>query len=188
MNNIFICSDTHFEHQQSFLYEPRGFSSVEEMNEAIIERWNSVVKPEDIVYHLGDTMLNDNEKGIECLKRLNGQIFLIFGNHDSDNRKNLIFKECSNVTGGWYAWLMKHGKFSIYMSHYPTITSNFDEKHFSQHVINIHGHTHQQTNFLYPDNPFIYHVGMDSHNCTPIHIDEIISDIRQQWTNLQNNS
>ena len=186
MNEIFFTSDTHFCHQPSFLWEPRGFSSVEEMNETIIENWNKIVKPNDIVYHLGDTMLNDNEKGIECFKRLNGKIFLIFGNHESEARKNLLFSECRDkILGGWYAYLIKYEKLSIYMSHYPTLTANYDEKHFSQHVIALHGHTHQQANFLYPNNPFCYHVGVDSHDCEPVNIEEIIGEVRQRWFDLQ---
>ena len=181
---IFFTADTHFCHQPEFLWGPRGFSNVEEMNEAIIERWNKVVKPDDIVYHLGDTMLNDNEKGIECMQRLNGDIFLIWGNHDTDARKNLIFEKCRFMDGGWHACVIKYGKLSLYLSHYPTLTANFDDKHFSQHVINLHGHTHQQKNWLDPNNPFMYHVGMDSHNCTPVHIDEIIADIRQRWNDI----
>lgn len=179
---IFFTADTHFCHGKSFLYEPRGFTNADDMNEAIIERWNKVVKQGDIVYHLGDTILNDTEKGIECFKRLNGEIFLIYGNHDTENRTYALFEACRfKFTGGWYAFQIKHGKQSIYLSHYPTITSNFDQKHFSQHVINLHGHTHQQKNWLDPMNPFMYHVGVDSHNCTPVHIDEIMADIRNRW-------
>ncbi len=187
MNEIFFTSDTHFGHRPEFLWKPRGFSSVEEMDEAIIENWNKVVKPGDIVYHLGDTMLNDNVHGLECFKRLNGQIFLIYGNHDTNARKNLLFTDDRTrhkMLGGWYAWLIKYGKLSIYMSHYPTLTSNYDEKHFSQHVLSLHGHTHQRTNWLDPKNPFLYHVGLDSHNNTPVHIDEVITDIRQRWEEI----
>ena len=185
MSEIFFTSDTHFGHQPEFLWKPRGFSSVEEMDEAIIENWNKVVKPNDIVYHLGDTMLNDNVYGLECFKRLNGQIFLIYGNHDSDARKNLLFTELSGkMLGGWYAWLIKYNKLSIYMSHYPTLTANYDEKHFNQHVLSLHGHTHQRTNWLDLKNPFLYHVGLDSHNNTPVHIDEVITDIRQRWEEI----
>ena len=185
MSEIFFTSDTHFSHNQGFLYEPRGFSSVAEMNEAIVERWNNVVKPDDIVYHLGDTMLNDNATGIECFKRLNGQIFLIWGNHDTQNRTNALFEECRHkMLGGWYAFVIKHGKMSIYLSHYPTLTTNYDDKHFSQHVVNLHGHTHQHTNWLHSDNPFMYHVGVDSHNCTPVHIDEVLTDIRNRWNQI----
>ena len=182
--NIFFTSDTHFCHQPEFLWGPRDFKSVEEMNETIIERWNSIVKPGDLVYHLGDIMLSDNKKGIECFNKLNGEIFVIFGNHDSDNRKNLLTAECPHFRGGWYAYLIKHDKINIYLSHYPTLTANYDEKYFSQHVLSLHGHTHQQTNFLQPDNPFMYHVGMDSHNCTPVHIDEVMTDIRQRWNEV----
>lgn len=182
---IFLTSDTHFMHDVDFLYEPRGFTNIEDMNEAIVERWNKIVKSGDIVYHLGDTMLKDTARGCELMKRLNGQIFLIWGNHDSDARKNAIFENCPNVIGGWYAYVIKHNKMNIYLSHYPTITANYDEKHFSQHVLNLHGHTHQQKNFMYPNNPFCYHVGMDSHNCTPVHIDEVMADVRQRWQDLQ---
>lgn len=59
MSKIWFTSDTHFCHDRGFLYEPRGFTNVEDMNEAIVQRWNSVVAPEDTVYHLGDAMLND---------------------------------------------------------------------------------------------------------------------------------
>ena len=185
MGEIFLTSDTHFAHQPMFLWEPRGFQSVEEMNEAIIERWNKVVKPDDIVYHLGDTMLSDNKKGIECFNRLNGEIFVIWGNHDTDNRKNLLAAECPNFRGGWYAYLIKYNRMNIYLSHYPTLTANYSsDRHFSQNVINLHAHTHQKTNFLNPTNPFMYHVGLDSHNCTPVHIDEAITDIRNRWNEI----
>lgn len=186
MSEIFFTSDTHFCHGKSFLYEPRGFTNADEMNEAIIERWNEVVKPGDTVYHLGDTMLNDNEKGIECFKRLNGMIFLIYGNHDTSNRIDGLFAACRHkMLGGWHAFVIKHGKQSIYLSHYPTLTANYDDKHFSQHVINLHGHTHQRANWLDPRNPFMYHVGVDSHNCTPVHIDEVMTDIRQRWNEIK---
>lgn len=187
--DIWFTSDTHFCHGKSFLYEPRGFTNLDDMNEAIVERWNKVVKPNDIVYHLGDTILNDTKKGIEYFKRLNGQIFLIWGNHDTENRTNALFEACRfKLNGGWWAYMIKNGKQSIYLSHYPTLTANFDEKHFNQHVINLHGHTHQRTNWLYADNPFMYHVGVDSHNCTPVHIDEVMADIRNRWNGLGMNT
>lgn len=182
--DIWFTSDLHLNHNKPFLYEPRGFNNVKDMNETIIENWNSVVKPGDITYLLGDVMLGDNKIGLECFKRLNGLIFVIWGNHCTDTRKTLL-AECPNFRGGWYAWQMKYGKFSIYLSHYPTLTSNFDDKHFSQHVINFHGHTHQQSNWLDIKNPFMYHVGVDSHNCTPVHIDEVMADIRNRWNDLQ---
>ena len=57
-----------------------------------------------------------------------------------------------------------------------------------KNIINLYGHTHQQTNF-FNDNPFMYHVGVDSHDCYPVSIDEIIYDIKEkkELTNIKNN-
>lgn len=166
------------------------------MNEEIVKRWNEVV-PKGwgaIVYHLGDMALSDTNTAITYIKRLNGEIRWIRGNHCSDNRVGQILSACPNVQlisenkdNAW-AYILKDGKRRFYLSHYPTLTANFDDKHFSQHVINLHGHTHQQTNWLQLENPFMYHVGMDSHNCAPVGIDEVITDIRNRWNELGNNT
>ena len=185
MGEIFFTSDTHFCHQPSFLWEPRGFNNVEEMNEELVERWNKVVKPEDEVYHLGDFALNDIDAAIPYINRLNGTIRWIIGNHDTQKKIGKIIEECPAVWEIGWAYQIKFGKHSIYMSHYPTLTANFDTgKHFSQNVINLHGHIHSKNNWMIPTNPFIYHVGVDSHNCTPVHIDEILSDIKQRWNEI----
>ena len=178
--NIWLTSDTHFCHDRGFVYEPRGFKNIEEMNVAIVERWNSVVKPEDIVYHLGDVMLNDNDKGMEYLKKLNGEIHLLRGNHDTNSRISLYAAAPNVVSTGDYVTVIKYGKYSFYLSHYPTLTSNLENSaSLSQHVINLFGHTHQMGNF-YNDIPFMYHVGMDSHNCTPVNINQVIEDIKKE--------
>lgn len=184
MGEIFFTSDTHFCHDKDFLYSPRGFTNVKDMNEAIIENWNSVVKPDDEIWHLGDMALGDIDDACKYINQLNGTIRWIRGNHCTEKKIGKIIEECPAVWEIGWAYQFKYHKMSIYLSHYPTITSNFDEKHFSQHIINLHGHTHQQTNWLQPQNPFMYHVGMDSHNCTPVHIDEAISDIKQRWEEI----
>ena len=192
MSEIWFTSDTHFYHEQDFLYKPRGFQNTEEMNEAIIERWNSVVKEGDTVYHLGDVVMGHYDANILC--RLNGLIRFIRGNHDTVNKISGIYEAGRRAHKSWAYYdttfptseLIKFGKISLFLCHYPVLTANFDEKHFSQHVIGLHGHTHQKGNWLFPDNPFLYHVGMDSHNCYPVHIDEVITDIRQRWTELGN--
>ena len=184
MGEIFFTSDLHFCHDKEFLYGPRGFKTIDEMNEVIVERWNSIVKPEDTVFVLGDLMLNDNEKALTYIKRLNGDLAVIWGNHDSEARQQLLYERCPAIVTMGYAQQFKRDKLTFYFSHYPTLTANFDDKHFSQHVISLHGHTHQKTHWLQPANPFLYHVGMDSHNCTPVHIEEIISDIRNRWNEI----
>ena len=59
MSQIYFTSDLHLCHDRGFIYEPRGFNSIEEMNNAIVENWNSIVTNEDNVFILGDLMLND---------------------------------------------------------------------------------------------------------------------------------
>jgi len=83
MSNIWLISDTHFGHNKDFIWKARGFNSVEEMNNEIIKRWNNVVEPNDIVYHLGDIIMGDLNSGIEIINQLNGKIRLAIGNHDS---------------------------------------------------------------------------------------------------------
>jgi calcineurin-like phosphoesterase family protein len=187
MGRVFVTSDTHFGHEREFLYGPRNFSSIQEHDEEVIRRWNSVVQPDDIVYHLGDVMLNDNDHGMDCLRQLNGEIIIIPGNHDTKNRLAL-YETLPNVrvvktnipdtvTAGIY---LKYRKYMFYLSHHPTMTSNLEKDPFLKaHLINIFGHTHQQKQF-YNDIPFMFHAGLDSNNCTPVLLDDAIEIMREE--------
>lgn len=178
MPNIWITSDTHFGHDRDFIWKPRGFNSVDEMNNEIIKRWNEKVQQEDIVYHLGDVMLNDNDYGLSCLKQLKGKIHIIRGNHCTDARIAL-YKECLNVVEVCDAKYLKVGKQSFFLSHYPCLTSNFDmNKPLNRRIINLCGHTHCKNKYKDMDKGLIYHVELDAHNCKPISIEEIIKDIK----------
>ena len=187
MNEIYLTSDTHFSHKPEFLWGPRGFSSVREMNEIIVEKWNSIVEPDDIVYHLGDMALTDTVDAIAYIKKLNGFIWWIRGNHDSRSKVEEITKECKNISlisnpeASWATMFKYDNKITCYLSHYPTLTANYDEKHFNQHVIALAGHTHKKEKFLDENNPFLYNVCLDAHNCYPVHIEEIISDCRNKF-------
>lgn len=178
---IYFISDTHFNHSKEFLYIPRGFTSVLEHNEGIIERWNSVVNDDDDVYLLGDCMLENNDSGMECMKRLNGKIHIIFGNHDSIARQEL-YKTLPNVVEiCGYATVLKYKGYHFYLSHYPALVSNYDtDKPLKTRVISLCGHTHTQNKFNDIDKGLIYHVDADAHDCTPVSIDEIIEDIKEE--------
>ena len=78
------------------------------------------------------------------------------------------------------AYILKYQGYNFYLSHYPTITSNLEKgPELRKHIINLYGHTHQKTNF-YNDIPYMYHVGVDSHNNSPILLDNIIEDIKKE--------
>ena len=82
----FYVSDHHFGHHNIITHCSRPFVSVEEMDEVMIAAWNSVVKPGDHVYVVGDFSLHSPERTAEIFGRLKGQKFLVVGNHDVDRK------------------------------------------------------------------------------------------------------
>ena len=58
--HIFFTSDTHFDHKNILRFCNRPWETVEEMNQGLIDNWNSVVGPDDIVFHLGDVSFGGN--------------------------------------------------------------------------------------------------------------------------------
>ena len=195
---VYFTSDLHFCHDKDFVWQARGFESIDEMNAEIIRRWNEVVYPDDDVYVLGDLTLGNVEEGLKLIAKLNGYLHIMRGNHDTD-KKVERYLELPNVVSVQHADVLKYRKAIFWLSHYPTITANYDDdKPWAQHLVCLFGHTHQTEPFYYLDNgnyymgqhaipnPYMYNVGMDAHNCTPISIEEIIEDIRNKKQELNN--
>jgi calcineurin-like phosphoesterase family protein len=78
---IYFTSDPHYGHANIIKFSVRPYTSVEEMNEAMVRNWNEVVTPEDTVYCLGDFSLA-TEPVERYTRRLNGTKYLVPGNHD----------------------------------------------------------------------------------------------------------
>ena len=137
MTNIFFISDTHFGHANMLKFTNwdgtplRVFDSVEEMNEVMIENWNSIVKSGDKIYHLGDVFFG--QKNIdEIMPRLNGTKVLIKGNHDrlQLTRYAKYFKDVRGTC---------HVDGNYLLSHFPI---HPDSK--GRFVRGLHGHIHSQ--------------------------------------------
>ena len=79
---IYFIADTHFNHTNIIKYCNRPFNNTHEMNEYIIQKWNSVVKKDDTVYHLGDVGFGSLQEVKNLVERLNGTKILLRGNHD----------------------------------------------------------------------------------------------------------
>lgn len=164
MSDIWLTSDTHFGHKNILTFEDkigkpvRPFCSVEDMNETIIENWNSVVKAGDKVYHLGDVFFGPKEDFAKLWPRLNGSKRLVVGNHDD-------VKWLS--AGGFFKKVMlwrifkEHG---LILSHVPMNQSCFRDSE-----INVHGHTHQQGS---PEGPY-KSVCVEMTNYKPVNIEEL---------------
>lgn len=171
---IWLTSDLHFNHDKPFVWEPRGFQSVEEMNKAIIKNFNKVVDPNDTVYILGDCMLGqDHSNGINLLYQLNGIKYIAYGNHDTDTRidRYINSKLFMDVTLGYR---LKYKGITFILSHYPQLVANQGKE---QPIWSIHGHTHSKDKFS--DVYHAYNVNLDAHDCTPVSLDQIIEDIKE---------
>ena len=183
MSKIWITSDWHFNHDREFIWHARGFDCIETMNETIVERHNAVVAPDDDVYVLGDLCLGGAVPGItaknqELIERMNGRLHIILGNHDTPARAEM-YRMCKNVVSVLYADVLHYRGYHFYMSHFPTLTANLDEdKTLKARIINLCGHKHATDKFIDFDKGLIYHVEVDSHNCYPENIDNIIEDIK----------
>lgn len=165
----FFTSDTHFGHKAVIDFCNRPFKDVEHMNEQLIERWDLLVREQDIVYHLGDFSFMNSTKTKEIVSRLRGRIILVQGNHD--NKPHRFFKEIFQS----FTELLDGQQ--IEMSHYPYkgVDCN-DKRDFSEMQLEdkgnwlLHGHVH----CLWKQNGRMINVGVDRWNYAPVSEQEII--------------
>lgn len=80
-NGLWFTSDTHFKHSKILEFCNRPFNTIEEHDQTLINNWNSVIGPDDTVFHLGDFVFGGFPKWKEIRDQLNGHIILIVGNH-----------------------------------------------------------------------------------------------------------
>lgn len=174
MSNIWFISDTHFGHANVIKYCDRPFSSADEMDEAIVTNWNSVVRKGDLVYHLGDVCFLKPDRARSLLDRLSGQIFLVKGNHDREQ----VLKACASR----FVWVRDYHELTVSASRGPFLTIG-DQKivlcHFPFMTWNkshrgswhLHGHCHGNL----PDDPGALRidVGVDCHGFMPVSLDRV---------------
>ena len=137
--NIFFTSDTHFWHENIIKFCNRPFSSIEEMNDTIIENWNKVVGKNDIVFHLGDFCFCGSDKFKELIEKLNGRIYLILGNHDWKIIKNW---HASKFEGVYQQLVIKVNGKKIYLNHFPFLCYAGTYYRFEDAVWQLFGHVH----------------------------------------------
>lgn len=190
MSEIFFTSDLHLNHDKEFLYTPRGFSSIDEHDNAIICNWNSDITNNDIIHVCGDiTMGADYESSLEKLSSLNGKLILYRGNHDTDMKWER-YATLSNVEvrPNYYADIIKLGKWSLLLSHRPTIMGDFQCIKHGHKSFNLHGHTHSKDKFEFLQF-CCYNVALDAHNNRPVNWSVVQEDLRfkmQEFFNAKN--
>ncbi|MET4638414.1 metallophosphoesterase [Mycetocola sp. 2940] len=173
-------SDTHFSHENIIKYCNRPFRDVQEMNEALIEKWNSTVSPDDVVYHLGDLALGQAiEQQIALTARLEGHKHLVPGNHDRiaesfEGRRNDAKFLPLYEDAGWSILPEKFehsiGERRVVVCHFPYVGDSLDEDRYRLYrprnsgLPIIHGHVHN----LFATLGRQFNVGVDVRGFAPV--------------------
>jgi calcineurin-like phosphoesterase family protein len=157
MVNLWFTADQHFGHKNILSYCDRPWSSVEEMDEVLISKWNEVVRSGDLVYHLGDFCFKNKEKYCE---RLNGSIVFIRGSHDRDiNLSYMMIIEPEGL-------LDEYGnQRSITLCHYAM--RSWDKSHYASW--HLFGHHHRN---LEPYG-LSFDIGVDTNNFYPYSLEDV---------------
>jgi calcineurin-like phosphoesterase family protein len=164
MAQIWLISDTHLFHRNFLKFTDadgeiiRPFSDVTTMNDLIRERWNSTVKPQDHVYHLGDVALQCSATLCkEFIQSLNGKKRLVRGNHDRFTARQYIEMGFQEIHG-------LHNLFNVWLTHAPIHPSNIGRM-----VGNAHGHIHERVS---PEGPYL-NCSVEATNYFPVDFDAV---------------
>jgi calcineurin-like phosphoesterase family protein len=192
---VFFTSDTHFGHANIIRFCGRPFKDTDHMDEQIIERWNSVVGPDDTVFHLGDVALGQIAVSLPKVGRLNGEKILIVGNHErifsdnSEKHRARFYPEYEKVFDtivGEQGMNYDLGSDNVYLSHFPYEGDHTEtERHSDKRAADlgqplIHGHTHENKVITYSRlGSLQIHVGQDAWDYTPVSEDQIIELIKE---------
>jgi len=135
---IYLIGDLHLDHTNIIKYCNRPFSSVDEMNDTMVQRWNDTVGVEDTVYYLGDIAYGRGSRdGSWWWQKLNGKKILIKGNHD---RKENI----RGITPVHRWYIVELGGIQFLLVHSP----EYDKPEWGGWL--IHGHHHNNNLDKYP--------------------------------------
>ncbi len=171
----YFVADTHFGHEKMRLI--RGFASVQEMDEHLIERWNRRVTDEDDVYIAGDLFYKNERPVEEYLARLKGRKHLAIGNHDRQWLSRIRAEE-------WFeevAFVLEADRKGDYFTicHYPMM--DWYRRRHGAHL--IYGHIHATTREPYyrylQTVPRAYNAGVDVNNLHPVTLSELIANTKQ---------
>ena len=170
--NTFFTADTHFGHRNIINYINRPFTSVEEMDETLIQNWNNVVQPLDVVYHLGDFCFGNPWK---YLDRLNGYIKFIIGGHDKELSKRIYnkFNDSDMMKKNFiYGNLLDViiDKQLIVLCHYSM--RKWNRSHYGSW--HLYGHSHGNL----PPLGLSFDVGVDTNDFYPYSLDDVSNKMK----------
>lgn len=178
---IYLTADTHFDHKRIIEFEPTrkilGKDHIQ-MTEGLIHKWNSVVKPNDLVIHLGDVFLCGSKRAEEIAARLNGRKILVAGNHDCFSKTKY-----EKLGFEYHNYYLIDG---LFLSHHPQDASAIQTAINNEAIVgNVHGHVHSDIGGL--DQTIYKCVSTELTYFEPIHIDVVKEHfIKNRATNQMN--
>lgn len=190
MAERWFTSDTHFGHENIIRFSGRPFSSVKEMNEAMLTYWNETVGPADYVYHLGDVAMGHFVDSWEYVKKLHGHIYLVYGNHDRPATRYGMSQKYADRFCTLYVerfidmdYEYRIGDYKLH--HLPYCGDHVGEERFkSQRPVPtyerglIHGHVHEEWDELRLDGlPPMFNVGVDVRGFRPIAAETVFAEL-----------
>lgn len=174
---VYFIADMHLGHANILKHCNRPFSSVEEMDETLIENWNSRVTDRDDVWIVGDFAFRTRVSAEIYLKNLKGRKHLVKGNHDKTWMKGLdlsrYFGSVNEIAE------MKLDGRHIVLCHYPMMC--WDKSHYGSYL--IFGHIHNDTDLpfwdMIKDNDHMLNAGVDVNGFYPVTFDELVENNRR---------
>lgn len=129
----FVTSDLHFYHKNilEFCPDTRPWGNVGDMNQGLIDHWNTQIGEDDVVLHLGDFSFGNKEQTQSILEQLNGNVVHLYGNHSKALRDQLC------VYGFDYLEFSYKG-IKVICNHYAQRVWN--RSHFGS--VHLFGHSH----------------------------------------------
>ena len=160
MTTTWFVSDTHFGHANIIRHCSRPFAGAGEMDAAMVANWNTVVRPDDDVWHLGDFAFRNAAAPESYLQRLHGRKHLVWGNHDAEG---------SRASPGWassqaYAELKVAGQRLVLLHYGMRVWPGS-----GRGALHLYGHSHGRL----PGDRQSCDVGVDCWGFRPVCLDEI---------------
>ena len=180
-DKVWFTSDTHFFHENIIRFCGRPFNDVEEMNEALIKNWNEAIPEDGVVFHLGDFAHASLSQWEGVLRRLNGTIHMIIGNHDESvfkHRGRALFatiREQRMIEVGGQKILLNHYPFLSYAGAYNNVWQLFGHVHSGPR-----SHTGLDLPRLKTLFTFQYDVGVDNNEYRPISFSQLCEIFKTQ--------
>ena len=183
MSQVFFTADQHFGHENIIKFCNRPFTNTNEMKEKLIENHNSVVKPGDRVFHLGDMYWHSTstKEALDIRYRLNGEHYYILGNHEERMRDKILqsafvwVKDTYNLNVAGYP--------NTFLFHYACRVWNGSHRK----AWHLYGHSHNQLpertqTTCGDESPFAFDVGVDAQNFFPISLEQVKAKmIKKGW-------